>query len=65
MSDTSDDLVYTTVTACLSIDIMIPRIYLVKIIGISMDIQCISTPLDLHGISESMDIQCIFHWQSL
>jgi hypothetical protein len=41
---------------CISIDI--PHIYFVDIRDISMDIQCISTPLDTHGIF--MDIPRIF-----
>jgi hypothetical protein len=42
---------------CIYMDI--PRIYLVDIRGISMDIPCIHTLLDIHGIY--MDIPRIFH----
>jgi hypothetical protein len=37
------------------------RIYLDDIRGISMEIPCISTSLDIHGPGISMDIPHIFH----
>jgi hypothetical protein len=45
------------VIPCLYVDLL--RIYLVDIRGISIDIPCISTTLDIHGIY--MDMLRIFH----